>query len=237
MNLELRIQKLQTALFFRYSDFSNKLELAQSVINSSESLRNAQPMILPLDESAPLELPRIVLQDQEGKVQFIASAIRADFITMYDVEEPHLLSQQTFEAHLASFLSIARALEARNFSYKRVGFLLGLFSKLEESSNKFIKDTFLQGDYFQDSYEIQLSTLHKLQLIDFEINHGLRVRSLRKADDPNDDLALELVVDINTVSERVYEINTDKLENFYKEAYQLSQQNITRFLVKKKEIK
>ena len=230
MELDLRLKGLQTGLFLRSIDMSKKLKLAQDVISASGSLLDADPVLLPIPESAPPEFPRLIFRNESGNVSFNLSLNRANFGMNYEADGSVFPDQGVFEQYVSSLISVTRLIvESYNASFKRIGFVLDLFSRLQRSSNILIKDTFLKGGYFDNAYQIELNTLHQLTLVNFQANRWLRLKSLRSISDPSDDLAVQILLDINTIPEEIYDIGIAEIEGFCREAYLLANENVREF--------
>ena len=230
MKLDLRLQGLQTGLFLRSIDMSKKLKLAQDVISASANLLDADPVLLPIPEDAPPEFPRLIFRNESGNVSLSLSLNRADFGVRYEADGPAFSDQEIFEQYVSSLIAVIGPIAASyNASFKRIGFVLDLFSRLQKSSNILIKDTFLKGDYFDNAYQIELNTLHRLTLVNFQANRWLRLKSLRSKSDPSDDLAVQVLLDINTIPEEIYDIGIAEIEGFCREAYLLANESVREF--------
>jgi len=230
MKLDLRLKGLQTVLFLRSIDMSKKLKLAQDVISASANLLDADPLLLPIPEDAPPEFPRLIFRNESGNVSFNLSLSRADFSMQYKADGPAFSDQEVFEQYVSSLISvIGPMVESYNTAFKRIGFVLDLFSRLQKSSNILIKDTFLKGDYSDNAYQMELNTLHQLTLVNFQVNRWLRLKSLRSKSDPSDDLAVQVLLDINTIPEEIYDIGIAEIEGFCREAYLLANESVREF--------
>jgi len=230
MELDLRLQRLRTALFLRSIDMSRKLGLAQDVISAAANLLDADPVLLPIPDDAPPEFPRVIFKNEDGNVSFSLSLNRADFSIQYKADGSVFSDQGVFEQYVSSLMSVILPIvESHKASFKRIGLIFDLLSGLQKSSNILIKDVFLQGDYFDDAYRIELSTLHRLQLVNFEVNRWLRVKSLRSKSDPADDFTMQVLLDMNTVPEEIYDIGIAEIEEFCLEAYQLASESVRDF--------
>lgn len=230
MELDLRLRGLQTGLFLRSIDMSKKLKLAEDVISASANLLDADPVLLPIPEDAPPEFPRLMFRNEAGTVSLNLSLSRADFVMRYKPDPPAFSNQEIFEQYISSLISIVRPIvDNYKASLKRIGFILDLFSPLQKSSNVLIKDTFLRGDYFDNAHVIELNTLHRLELVHFQANRWLRLKSSRSKSDPRDDLAIQILLDMNTVPEEIYDIGIAEIEGFCRESYRLANESIREF--------
>jgi len=209
---------------------SRKLGLAQDVVSAAANLLDADPVLLPIPDDAPPGFPRVIFKNEDGNVSFRLSLNRADFRIRYEADGSAFSDQGVFEQYVSSLISvIVPIVESHKASFKRIGLIFDLLSGLQKSSNILIKDAFLQGAYFDNAHRIELSTLHRLQLVNFQANRWLRLKSVRSRSDPADDLAVQVLLDMNTVPEEIYDIGIAEIEGFCKEAYKLANESIREF--------
>jgi hypothetical protein len=97
----------------------------------------------------------------------------------------------------------------------RVGIVITLILPLKESSNKFVSDKFLKEYLFENSYEVQMGVLKREQLAGFEANCWFRMNTMRNKKDQSDDRALLIAYDVNTLPERLLNLNRDQISIFY----------------------
>jgi len=67
---------------------------------------------------------------------------------------------------------------------------------------------------------MHLSVLNKENMGGFGINRWLRLRPMRKRDDPTNDSGLVVEIDINTHAEENNDFTEEEITRFFEEAYQ-----------------
>lgn len=222
MSLDFTVDRLQTGLFLSTLDHSDKLRLAQNVIVASQELLAGEPVVLPIPEDSPPELPRLILKSKDERYSFALTGNRADFVFSETDSVPSLAFDTVFPEYLDTLLSITTVLKQKHkASIVRIGFVARFFSVLETSSNRFIRENFLNPNRLIIGYETNVSILDRRTMADFEINSWFRLNSLRKRDEPQDDRALRVIFDINTVPERTYNFDVSQVRTFCVEASRL----------------
>jgi hypothetical protein len=215
MTLQFTVQSLQTGLFLASIDLSNKLAVAGNLASASNGLLGSDPLILPLPNDAPPDLPRIIIKDHQGQFQCRVSPGRCDFLFGQVPDTPEQTLGDLFSGYLEYLLSLANALvNDHKASFHRIGFVPKFLAKLQVSSNEFIRDGFERKDFFQGAHYIHIHTLHHMTLDGFEINRWVRVRSARSASDPSDDRAITVEIDMNTNPEIHYNLDADRIRLF-----------------------
>lgn len=218
MSFELKIKNLQTALFVKNFDFSQKLKIAQDINNKVGNFFNGNPMILPLPDDYPPDAPRIILKDSDSLFSCNVSLSRVDLFykskgtpekQFKDIEKDYFRILWL----LVDFLN-----KDSNAIIHRVGFVPTFFAALDQSANAFLRTTFIKGPYFEDPFELGINVLHKVHLSAWDVNRWFRIYGLHNVDNPEDDRGLEILIDINTLEEKVHNLNLDSVQKFIEES-------------------
>lgn len=214
MAIDLKVKKLQTALFVRNLDLSQKLKVAEEFNEKVDNFFNGDPMILPLPEDFAPDAPRIVLKNSDGLFSCNVSSVRVDLL-YHAKTMPDKKIAEIRENYIKILLPLVELLNTTyHATIYRIGFVPTFFTILDDSANDFLRTTFIREPYFENPYELGINVLHKFSLPDWEVNRWLRMYGLRKVDDPKDDRALEIIVDINTLQETNYDFNSASVRSF-----------------------
>lgn len=214
---------IQSAMFLRGLDFSDPLGMAQAIRAAVGGTFDGQPGVFPVPPNAPENVPRIVLKDRLEKYQCKVSAGRLDlaFDGSKGKPSPRGGVGVLWDEYSGIIRQLAEYLKKKNPTRVwRLGLVVRLFKVLEGSANKHICEKYLRNGRFQDPYEVHVSVLNKESMGKFSINRWLRLRPMRKSDDPNDDRGLAVEIDINTPVEETSDFTEEEITRFFEEAYQ-----------------
>lgn len=231
MSYNFKLQSLQTALFTPGVDLSRPLEVAQGLISATGNLFDGQPIILPIPPDAPPEVPRIIVKNANNSYACNVSQNRIDF--NFTEKGTHGTLKDKSDKYLNYLLSIVEMLKSNlKISITRIGTIATLLLSLQESSNKFIVEKFLKEHLFDGSYDVQFSILKKLQLTGYEVNCWFRLNTLRKVEDPTNDKAVLVTLDVNTQSEIPCDFNKDQIGIFFNSAIKYIEESIGIYFIK-----
>ncbi len=211
---------IQSAMFTHGLDFSDPLAMAQGIRHAVGGLFDGQPGVFPVPPNAPSNVPRIVLSDRAKKYQCKVSAERVDLAFDGSKRKP-TGAGIVWDEFSGLIRQLAEYLKKKNPARVwRLGLVAHLFKVLEGSANAHIQQKYLKDVRFGDPYELHLSVLNKEQMGQFTINRWLRLRPMRKTDDPQDDRGLVVEVDINTPVEENSDFSEGDITEFFEKAYQ-----------------
>jgi hypothetical protein len=210
---------IQSAVFVRRLDFSDPLSVAQGVRHAVGGVFNGQPGVFPVPPNAPPNVPRIVLADRANRYQCKLSAERVDLSFNGGKGKPEPMGV-LWDTYCGILRQLAEYFKKKKpTTVWRLGLVMHLFRVLPGSAGKHIQETYLKGDRFLDAYEVQLNVLNREQMEAFNINRWLRLRPMRKKDDPKDDRGLVVEIDINTPAEESNDFSEEEITGFFEEAY------------------
>lgn len=175
--------------------------------------------ILPIPQDAPLEIPRVILNSKDEKYTCNISLNRADFFVNYKNQEDKNFDD-TFSS-IIKYLEDINLLLSLHFNAKSYR-LAAVFETIEElsiSSKKFLEDTIIKNKLAKNIYTTQVNFLMKDDLDQFKINKWVRITTLRKKDDDNNDRLIQIIYDINTIQEVDYEVNSENISKFMRLSY------------------
>lgn len=194
------IRQLQSAIFIASIDAGTRLEIAAALGKEIDELVGVDPVLIPLPENAPAELPHIVMSNDETGLQFQYAPARTDLI--FNFEKPAPLEE------LAERLSETSSITTRVWSLlqsqfaarsRRLGLVCTFMAGAEDAAS-LITGRYLKGSYGKGSAEAQIHYLHKSSEGPFSVNRWVRLRSQPKSDEGED--SIFLMVDVNTIPEQ-----------------------------------
>jgi hypothetical protein len=211
-----QLQNVKAVLFTQRINLSKPIEIAGSFMSNEGigNLYNGQPTILPIPQDAPSEIPRIILKNANESYACNISQDRIDFT--FNRKDSYGTLQDASDTFLNYLISHAEVINNNlRVTISRVGVVITLLYPLKESSNKFVSEKFLKEHLFDNSYEVQLGVLKREQLAGFETNCWFRMITVRNKKDQSDDRALLIVYDVNTLPEKLLDLNRDQVSIFY----------------------
>ena len=216
---------IQAAFFWQGLDLAQPLELANRINESLSNVFDGEPAVLPppqqkMPQPNLAAMPRIILGSSDGRYKCNISAARADIVFNENTPDLPILTSvwDDYTKALGGFMGYLR--DNTPAAIIRMGIIFRLFRKLETSANTFIRDQFLRPGIFEEPFEVNLNLLHKTRLDRFGINRWVRLRSLRNKQNPTDDRAMMLEVDLNTLSEEQHSLNIYEMERFFETSYE-----------------
>lgn len=233
MNVKFGFEALQVAIFTRSLDLTDKLEVAQALRKLKTINFEGEPTIFPLPEDAPLEIPRIILKSKDNSFALNISPIRTDLIFQSQKSAESDLPNgelSTIEKQIIPTILEVFEILSKNFSanVSRAAVIAKIIAKLDMSSKEFLQKTYIQK-MTTTPYEIKTHFLFKEKLGDFQINKWKRLETLRNKKNLEDDSALLFALDINTLLEIDYKFTPKNLEDFYKKAMGLIENEMKEF--------
>jgi len=211
---------IQSAIFVRGLVFSDPLSMAQAIRRAAGGIFDGQPGVFPVPPNAPENVPRIILNDTLKRYQCKISAERLDLAFNGSRKKPSSIGI-LWDEYSGIIRQLAEYLKKKNPTRVwRLGLVVRLFKVLGGSANTYLREKYLRDDRFGNAYEFHLSVLDKESMGRFSINRWLRLRPMRKRDDPEDDRGLVVEIDINTPAEKNNDFAEEEITHFFEEAYQ-----------------
>ena len=224
---------IQAVFFWQGLDMSQPLLLAQRVNESLGPVFDGEPAVLPPPKNVPRtdKVPRIILSTGDGRYKCNISAVRADVIFAESSPDPPELASEweRYGRVLEGFTGYMK--EESPAIVIRLGIVFRLFRQLDFSGNNYIQDNLLQKTVSGFPFEAHVNLLHKLRMDRFAVNRWMRLRSLRKKQDADDDRALMMEVDINTIDEEKRPLGVYEILRFFETAYQHLAEEDIKFLL------
>lgn len=211
----LGIDTTQYVLFSPSLNLRDKIKLVAELNQKTSGLFDADPLILPLADDVPAEFPRIQLKSKEDSYRLSVAKSRLDFAVIHrdgdeGVEFPDLKSIDYLSRIFEVLAETIKARIVRGALVNNWAVHLDQVSAAEYLRKKYIIDSapISQPD------ELEVHYLRKATVSGFESNNWVRIRSARKASDPEDNRLVAVQMDINTLAEKEYDFTPDSLKSF-----------------------
>ncbi len=219
----VRVVAIQSAFFWQGLDMSQPLVLARQINESLGPILDGEPAVLPPPKNVPPvagNFPRIILSTKDGKYKCNVGAARADIVFAEQSPEPPNLMAiwEKYSKIIQCFVAYIK--DKSPAVVTRLGILFRLFRKLDLSGNEYVRKNFLQEKITETPFETHLNMLHRQRMDRFGINRWVRLRSLRNKENPEDDHALMMEVDINTLQEEQHPFVEYEMSRFFETAYE-----------------
>jgi hypothetical protein len=214
------IGNIQVAIFTPNFSFLTPRVLSE-VFQINPGAFDGDPVVLPLPEDAPVDVPRIILQTKDGTEKFEASPARINYHRVRRGMDDNFDAQEFVSAAADFCIEYLRRTKAE---CGRVAAILNRFAFNDhpgkEVANHFCKQEFLETP-FDSPKEFQIHSLKSYRYKDvFQINSWVRVKSARLSI-PGEEArqVINVEQDINTLSELMAERSYDleEIGLFYSE--------------------
>ena len=213
-----QIGSIQASVFTPGHGFSSS-RLLKSLLNWCGDVFDCDPIVLPLPEDAPAEIPRITLQNSEKSLKLELSPLRVNFF--------RLRANPTEIIRAAEFLAEANALLGQYMaeSGAKCGRIAGVLTRYafrdkpqSEIAEHFCKKEFLKEPFGKPSaFELHALRKYKYKKM-FDVNSWVRIKSGQikpSAGPPQQAVFAEQ--DINTFAELLHSkiFNEDEMGQFF----------------------
>ncbi len=200
----MKLTKLHFALFYSSLNISNKLQLATQISEKTGKF-DGEPLILPVPEDAPSDVPRIILKDSIESLQLVISKSRTDFPIKIEADFSE------FSPIATSYIDVIQSVyNIMKPTLVKLGIVLE-FSDLKDDSIDYISKNFLKEKIEKE--EINLATRDIVQIDDKKTNVWFRIQN---NPDDKDNKSIIYTFDINTVNNEEYTF--DNCMDFFSKA-------------------
>jgi len=230
--MNIKIISTQLVIFSPGIVIANKLKVATAINDNLSCLFDSDPVMLPLPEDAPPELPRIQMSSKDKRYSLSIASNRIDFIFQYKDEDKKLFPiPDFFERFLTIFQYFSENIHTQ---FTRSAIVTNWIIELEKiSAAEFLLDKYIQNKTpIVKPYELELHYLNKGTAADFEINKWVRIKSARKMGEPEKNNLIVLLIDINTIGEKIYNFERDSLQRFLEQSSEIAKETIEEHLKK-----
>jgi hypothetical protein len=204
----------------------NKLKVANAINEKLSNLLDSDPLMIPLPEDAPPELPRIRMSSKDGRYSLSIAGNRIDFIFQYREEDERFFPIVGF---YDKFLTIFEYFsENIHTQFTRSAIVTQWVIELEKTSAvDFLLDKYIESKTpIINPHALELHYLLKSNVAKFDVNQWVRIKTSRDINQPQSSNQIFVLVDINTLAEIAYEIDKDSLQKFLEEGSRLTKETI-----------
>lgn len=211
--MDFRLTNIQIALFLSDFNLIDRLSFAKDLHDKLKEKFNDEPIVLPIPTDAPSGIPRIILKNTDSSYSLEISLSKVNLFFNLKKGEEKLKFEDIIEDYLDCAEKIYTLFLGFNHTrIKRMGFVVGFFSELEENIADFLKDKLLKEKTFQEAKTIDITEGENLSLGPYQLNKLINIKSLRKKDE-NTYKGLYLEIDINTLEEEDYNFTRKELKD------------------------
>lgn len=212
---------IQSAVFNK-SKFRPDINFAAQLNQAAGNLFDGEPMVLPLPDDAPLDIPLIILQNSNRSYKLTIAPSRSDFFYIHKASSESPVNIDEIYQDYKNIFNKILPLIAEKFNINRLGKVVRFLFELESSSITQLTNKYLKNALVKSPWEIQIIVLEKTSINKFDVNKWIKLKSLRKKSDPKNDKNILLELDINTLEERSYELSLHDIHLFFDNAMSIS---------------
>jgi len=228
-----QIEQIQLVLFSPGIVITNKPKLVSNINDALQGLFDGDLAILPIPEDAPAEIPRIFLKSNDERCILQIATKRVNFFYNYRPEDSPI--EFPINGLYDKFIDICKGLiEEVHCQFPRAAQVTRWVIELPGSGAEYVLSTYLREDVlFKDPYDLELHCLTKENVSGCKTNKWVRIKSARKASDPDENNLLTVLIDINTIAEEEYEFGDVLLTKFLNDSSNITKETIGAHFIKK----
>ncbi len=214
----LQIKQIRLVLFSPGIIISDKAKLMVKINKELRTLFNGDQVILPMPEEEPLEIPRIILKSKDEQYVLQISGKRVDFFCNFLPKDSAV--EFPIDGLYERFITISKCFtEETHCQFSRTAMITQWIVELGKSGSEYITSNYLRKDTpFENPYKLELHYLIKENIIGCKVNKWVRIKSARRISDPTPNNFLTVLIDINTVADEKYKVDTKLLTQFLNES-------------------
>ena len=218
--MDLIVNSITSALFFPRLPIENGVRFANAFIERTGNALDYEPMVLPLQQPAPPDAPRIVLRSRDRSFVCEFALNRVNF-HYYNQNSPTQTLERFFPRYREALYRIISTLyEMTPDAPRRMGFVIKLIKAANRNSSEALQAEFLKTEAFDDAAESQMHFLHVLDLEGMKCNRWTRFRSIRMPNSEGPPRHILFEADINTRADIEREYESNEAVSFFLEAYE-----------------
>lgn len=212
MNSNFKLSGIQTVFFLSDFRLTDKPSFTKELLDLTKDTFNDEPLILPIPDDAPKDIPRIVLKSTDSSYYANISLDKLDFNFRVIGEGVDLKFKETIDGYLNNIEKIYNfLLNYEHTRISRIGFITRFFIRLEEGTPTFIKNKFLKKGLFPNARSIDISENERISLEPYQLNKLINIKSLKKREE-KEFKGLLTEIDINTIKEEDYDFKIGPLK-------------------------
>lgn len=230
-----KLDYIQLVLYSPGIIIIDKLKAANAINDNLSGLFDGDPVIVPLPEDAPSEIPRITLSSKDERYKLSIARSRLDFVFKYkEYEEKNPLFIDLFDKFLIIFQYFKE-----NFytQVTRCAIVTDWIIELQKSTAaEYLLSRYMRsGTPITKPHELQLHYLTKESIAGFNANKWTRIKSARKTSDPEKNMFIIFHMDINTPTEVAYEFEKETVQKFLKQSIKIINETVEKHFKNKEE--
>ena len=212
MNSNFKLSSIQTVLFLSDFRLTDKPSFTKELLDLTKDIFNDEPLILPIPDDAPKDIPRIILKSTNSSYYVNISLDRLDFNFRVIDEGVDLKFEETIDGYLNNIKKIYNLLlNYEHTRISRIGFITRFFVKVEEGAPTFIKDKFLKKGLFPNARSIDISETERISTGPYQLNILINIKSLKRGGEEKFK-GLLTEIDMNTIKEKDYDFKIEPLK-------------------------
>ena len=218
--MDLIVNSITSALFFPRLPIENGVRFANSFIERTGNSLDYEPMVLPLQQPAPPDAPRIVLRSRDRSFVCEFALNRVNF-HYYNQNTPSQTLERFFPRYREALYRIISTLfEMSPDAPRRMGFVIKLIKETRSASSDALQNEFLKTNAFESAAESQLHFLHLIDLEGMNCNRWIRFRSIKLPNYEGPPRHILFEADINTRVDVEHAYESNEAISFFLEAYE-----------------
>lgn len=223
--MEFYVARLQTAFFMKIIDISDRTRIAQKIKAIDPQFVSTEPILLPVDNDAPAEIPALVIEDPS--TGFSLQLGRARFDTAFTPEKSKSLVNIADASKLIQSHSLtAWEILSKGFSAKsnRLGYIATFVSPISDPITFILERFIKKGVLSEKTSSIQFNYLNKFKKGNLQLNQWVKISGTMPPDVVSPILIVEF--DINTVPDLTLEIRPALVRKFFTIANEMIEASI-----------
>jgi len=209
------VGNLNAVIYVSYV-LTDRLALAGSLLEPTKDTLDGEPMLLPVPDDAPGEIPRIALTSKDGRFK---CNVTKDYIELvYIGETPTKELEELREQWLRMLGELANVMKRKlNCTIYRLGHV----ARLIVSDNKAIevvKERYIKSGALETPRSLELHVLDRMSWDGLALNRWYRISAHPKGKADGEGKEISVIFDINTVAEKKYDFGAESLVAFYDRA-------------------
>lgn len=206
----------------------DKLKIANAINDSLSNLFDGDHVILPIPEDAPSDIPRIQLNSKDKQYSLYIAKSRLDFVFKYKEGKEEIHINNIFQKFLTIFQYFKEEIHTQ---ITRCAIITNWIIKLERlPAAESLLSKYIRNEAPIDKpYGLELHCLDRELIAGFEVNKWLRIIATPKITELEQN-SVTILIDINTLAERIYEFDKQSLQNFLEESNSIINKTIEKHL-------
>lgn len=215
--MQFLLDSIRIHLFSSF-DLTDSLEIAKSIRSKLKYKLDGEPIVLPVPDSAPSHIPRILLNSKDGKYTCHVSSAKLEL----SYSEPGLPKYRLDEFSSDYLSLVENTLDVMKFQLKSkissIGITIQLVA-LSEDPITYLKKLYIKEGLLTSPTQLGITYMDKLRWYDLEINRGYRLYAGKLSDESGSQYDMvTMYCDINTLSADKKDYDKDIAINIIKQA-------------------